>query len=389
VAYISSNNNRWYCQLESLYGQVPLNSPQGRFPAVQMSVQQKFDTPARRDKTGTRSFAGATANMRKNTTFALTTYMTSWASSAGAPGYGPLFQAALGASPLLFTGGASTATSTANAIGFAAPHGLTAGQAITFAGEIRFIVAVIDSQTVLLGAPFSTIPTAGSAIGPTVTYLPTTELPSFSLFDYWTPSTAVQRLLCGCAVNQMQLEVNGDYQEFAFSGMAQDVLDSCSFASGQGQLTAFPNEPAPGAAPITVIPGHLGQVWLGTTATRFLTLTGAKVTLKNQLDMRTHEFGSLVPMAINPGMRSVQLDMELFGQDDAATLGLYEAARTRSPITAGFQIGQTAGQLLGVYMKSVVPEVPQYDDKDTRLQWQFSGSRAQGQGDDEIAVAFG
>jgi hypothetical protein len=389
VSYISSNNNRWYCQLESLYGQVPVTSPQGRFPAVQMSVQQKVDTPARKDKTGTRTFAGATANMRKNTTFALTTYMTAWTSALGAPGYGPLFQSALGAVPLVFSGGTASATSTATVIGFAAPHGLAVGQAITFSGEIRFVVSVIDAQTVLLSAPFSTIPGAGAAIGPTVTYLPATELPSFSLFDYWTPSAAVQRLLCGCAVDQMQLQVNGDYQEFAFSGMAQDVLDSSSFVSGEGQLTAFPNEPALGAAPTTVIPGHLGEAWLGTTATQFYTLTGAKVTLKNQLDMRTQEFGSILPMAINPGTRSVQLDMELYGQDDAATVSLYQAARQRTPITAGFQIGQAAGQLLGVYMKSVVPEVPQYDDKESRLQWQFSGSRAQGQGDDEIVIAFG
>jgi hypothetical protein len=52
-------------------------------------------------------------------------------------------------------------------------------------------------------------------------------------------------------------------------------------------------------------------------------------------------------------------------------------------------MGQTAGQLFGVYMKSVVPEVPQYSDKDSRLIWQFKGSQAQGQGDDELAVAFG
>jgi hypothetical protein len=37
----------------------------------------------------------------------------------------------------------------------------------------------------------------------------------------------------------------------------------------------------------------------------------------------------------------------------------------------------------------VVPEVPEFDDGENRLQWKFSGSQAQGIGNDEICVAFG
>ena len=44
---------------------------------------------------------------------------------------------------------------------------------------------------------------------------------------------------------------------------------------------------------------------------------------------------------------------------------------------------------MGVYLKSVLPEVPEYEDSEARLRWKFSGSRAQGTADDEIAVAFG
>jgi len=53
-----------------------------------------------------------------------------------------------------------------------------------------------------------------------------------------------------------------------------------------------------------------------------------------------------------------------------------------------FQLGATAGQLMGVYLKSVIPEVPQFDDSENRLQWKFASSRAQGTVDDEITVAF-
>lgn len=388
MAYISSNNNRWYCQLESAYGAVAAISAQNRIPAVKMSVQQKVLTPARQDKTGTRTFPGALANLRKQTSFDLTTYMSAW-TNPGAPAYGPLFQAALGGTPLLFHGGTS-ASSTPLIIAFNSAHSLAAEQAITFQGEIRFVAAIIDAVTVLLNAPFSSTPAVGASIGPTVTYLPATELPSVTVFDYWTPNTSVQRLLCGCGIDQFDLAVNADYQQFAFKGVAQDVLDSSTFTSGSGQLAAFPTEPAIATGTLTtIIPGHLGQAWLGSVETNFATLTGGKVSLRNNLDQRTREFGSILPRAINPGARSVQLDMELYAQDDAGTVSLYDAARARSPIGVGFQLGQTPGQLLGVYMKSVVPEVPDYNDKERRLQWQFRGSQAQGLGDDELAIAFG
>jgi len=42
-----------------------------------------------------------------------------------------------------------------------------------------------------------------------------------------------------------------------------------------------------------------------------------------------------------------------------------------------------------VYLQSVIPEVPQFDDSANRLQWVFQPSRAQGTVDNEIAVAFG
>jgi len=80
---------------------------------------------------------------------------------------------------------------------------------------------------------------------------------------------------------------------------------------------------------------------------------------------------------------------DLYSQDDAATQELYQAARQQSPISVMFQLGQADGQLMGVYLKSVIPEVPEFDDSERRLQWRFRASRAQGTIDDEISVAFG
>lgn len=385
--YISSNANRFYCAGETAYGNVPGITAANRFPAVKLKARQQLEVTERKDKTGTRTFPGLPPGGRRRSTFELTTYMTTSGGPAQQPAYGPLFHASLGAPPLMFPGG-TAGNSSGSTLAFSAAHGLAAGQAVSYAGEIRFVAAIIDSSSVHLNAPFSVAPAAGSAIDGTVTYFPGTELPSASIFDYWTPGSAVHRILCGAAVDKMTIEINGDFHQFEFSGIAQDLIDSTSFSGGFGQLTSFPEEPGLGAFDYSIIPGHMGQVWLGNTPDRFYTLTAGAVVLNNDLEQRDNEFGSALPRAISPGVRNVSANFDLYQQDDAATAGLYQAARQQSPIPLMFQLGQQTGQLFGVYLKGLMPEVPEFDDGDNRLRWNFRNSRAQGTVDDEIAVAF-
>jgi len=210
-----------------------------------------------------------------------------------------------------------------------------------------------------------------------------------SVFDYWSPNSAVHRILCGAGIDQMIVKVNGDFHEFEFQGLAQDLIDSSTFSGEIGQLTTFPDEPALGAFDYSIVSGNLGQVWMGALPERFFTLTSAELLLDNALDVRSREFGFSVPRALSPGTRAVSLDFELYEQDDDRTKGLYQAAKQRSPINVMLQLGQEPGQLFGAYLKSVLPEVPEFDDGDNRLKWQFKNSRAQGTIDDEITVAFG
>ncbi len=388
-SYISSNDNRWYCQREAAYGQVSAITAQNRFPAVKMTAKQQLELGERRDKNGGRTFVGNPTGGRRKTTFDVKTYMTALQGAGAAPAYGPLFEAAMGAAAQIFRGGTASGTSTSTAIGFTSPHGLTVQQAIECNGELRFVVAVIDASTVLLNAPLTSAPIAGAVIGPTVTYGLATVLPSVSIFDYWSPVTAVHRLLAGAAVDKLSLHINGDFHEFQFSGVAQDLIDSTSFSSGLGQLTTFPPEPSSGNFDYTIVPGNLGQAWMGTTANRFYTITNASVQLSNNLDLRDREFGSTLSRAISPGRRTVTVDLDVYEQDNNPTVELYQAARQQSPISISFQLGQSAGQLFGVSMNSVVPEVPEFEDTERRLQWRFKNSRSQGTANDEIVVAFG
>ncbi len=388
-SYISSNNNRFYVALETSYGAAANVAPQNRIPAVKLTARQQTEKTQRKDKTGTRTFLGDPVGLRRLTDFDITTYMTGWADQTQAPPHGALFQACLGGVPVNSAGGSVASSATPTTIAFTAAHGLTPGAAVVSGNEMRFVTAVVDSKTVLVNAPFSTQPQAGGVTTPSMTYTPAEELSSATIYDYWSPTTAAQRLLSGAAVDKLSVKVNSDLHQFEFSGQASDLVDSTSFEGQQAGLTQYPAEPAVAGLNYSIIPGHLGQVWLGAAPAQFFTLTAADLTLNNGLQLRAQEFGSQYPRAIAPGIRTVALDFTVFQMDDSATAALYQAARQRSPISVMLQLGQQQGQLFGIYMKSVVPQVPQFDDSQSRLQWRFQTNRAQGGADDELYIAFG
>jgi hypothetical protein len=323
-------------------------------------------------------------NVGKRTTkFDLSTYMTAWTNTAAGPCYGPLFEAAMGEGVKLYGGGAAI-TPNGTTVTFSQPHGLQFGQGISAGDEIRFVAAVADSRTVVLNAPFSQ---NGLTAGSTATYVPASELKSYSLFDYWSPGSTVQRILCGSGIDKLRIRVNADYQIFEFGGEAADVVDSSSFASGQAGLTQFPPESALADFDHTIVPGHLGQVWMGGIAGQFFTLTSADITLQNGLALRSREFGSSIARGLNGDTRNVTAAFSVFAQNDASTQALYQAARQRSPVSLMFQLGEQAGQLCGVYLPAVMLETPEFNDSQTRVQWSFTG-RAQGEADDELFIAF-
>jgi hypothetical protein len=389
ASYISSNNNRFYTAVEAAYGNAAPVTAQSRIPAVRLQAAQKTERPKRRDKTGTRGYPGDPAGLRRSTAFGLTTYMTAWDQQTQPPPHAPLFQAALGGAPQLWSGGTVTVTPGSTAVSFAAPHGMAPGQAITVGGEMRFVAAVTSATAVVVNAPFVMAPPADATAGPTTTFHPANALPSVTVYDYWDPATALQRVLVGAAVNQLDIKVNGDYHEFQFTGQAADLLDSVSFTAGQGGLGQFPAEPAVGPFDYTIIPGHLGEVWLGAIPNQFLTVTAAEVSINNALDLRVTEFGSMLPRATAAGNRKVSFKLSLYEMDDQATQMLYQAARQRSPMAAMLQLGNQAGELFGVYIQSVIPEVPEFEDREVRLQWKFGESLGQGANDNDIFVAFG
>ncbi|HUG82593.1 MAG TPA: hypothetical protein VML01_13070 [Bryobacterales bacterium] len=389
MACVLSTQNRFYAELESAYGMAPAIAAGDRLSAVKLSIQQERDIRRRRDKTGGRTYLGVSPGSRKKTKFSLQTYLVENASPGSPPAAGPLVQATLGAAPLTFGGGTAGSGSSTTQINFSGSHGLVPGQAFGFNGELRFVESVVDSNTVDVNAPFTTPPASGETLTAAVSYFPEDELPSVSIFDYWDPTEAIDRILVGGACDRMRVRVNADYHEMEFSGEAQDVLDTESFASGQGGLSSFPAEPVLSGSTGLPVPGNLGQAFLGTPGSKFLTVTSALLQIGNDIDLRNREFGTSVPQCLAAGVREVIAEFELFGNHDQQTRDLYAAARSETPIGVMFQLGEAAGQMMGVYMSQVVPEVPEFEDDERILRWRFGNSRAQGTVNDEVVVAFG
>lgn len=388
-SYISSRNNRIYGATESSYGVVAAISSAQRIPAVSLAIRSETEVPIRKDKTGTRSIPSIAAPLRRETAFTLKAYHSSWNPASQSPACGILIASAIGAPARAFGGGTVESTPGAKQIRFSSVPGLMVGQGVSFNGELRFVMALVDAQTIELNAPFASLPSAGALIGATTTYSPSASLPSVSIFDYWSPESAVQRLLSGAVVDRLKISLNGDFHELEFKGRAADVIDSAAFTGGQGALTSFPVEPLIEAYTAQPVPGHLGQAWMGALAEQMFTITDATITVSNNLDMRSREFGSSIPRGFGVGQREVSVSFRLYSVDDLSTRGLYQAARQRSPIQVMFQMGQQQGQLMAVLMKSVIPEVPEFDDGEVRMRWTFSNSMSHGFADDEICVAFG
>ncbi len=389
MAYISSRDNRFYVALEQSYGHAAASSSFNRIPAVKLVARQQRGRAERKDKTGSRTFAGYPAGERRVTTFELHTYMRDWPDQSREPGYGPLFQACFGRPAAMANQLPISAVSSPNRVAFGTAHGLTPGQAVAYGADLRFVAAVVDDHTVQLNAPFSIQPATGTTTGVTATYLPGSELSSATIVDYWSPGTAVQRLIYGAAVDDLQIQVNGDFHGFQFSGPACDIVDSSSFQQGQAGLSAFPAEPTPASFNYSIVPGHLGQVWLGSAPDQFFTLTSGTVKFANNAELRDREFGSSLARGISAGARSVTVDLTIYQQDDAQTKALYQAARQESPVSVMLQLGQQPGQLTAIYLKGVTLATPEFDDAEVRQQWVFKSCRAQGIADDEISIAFG
>lgn len=387
MSYILSRGNRFYAAVENKYGFVAPVSASNRVIARELRAHQVTAPSVRRDKTGLRTYAASGIQGLKTTAFEMKTVFTS-SSTAPTPNFDPLLQSALGGAVRIFSGIVVAGMQSQSEIATASPHGMPVGAAVAYAGEIRFVTAVPDSSTLVVNAPFSNSIAPGSDVWPTACYSLGTSLASVSLYDYWDPAGAVSRLLNGALVNQLQVSITGSEADLAFTGPSAELIDSSTFVQGTGGLSAYPFEPALTDFEYSTVSTQLGQAWLGNSTQRFYSLLDASIAVNNNLQLRQHDVSPAGAKAFAPGPREITVDFAIFAQDDAQTAALYAIAKQRGTVSVQIQVGSTPGQIMSVYVPAVTPEMPIFDDKSERLQWQFSKCVARGVSNDEVYFAF-
>ena len=97
------------------------------------------------------------------------------------------------------------------------------------------------------------------------------------------------------------------------------------------------------------MPGHLGQVWLGTDQSRFYTVTAGTVELDNNIEMREPRVRRGQQDGAERGnARGVRMSSSLYASTADEAGALYQATRQRTPVSVTLQLGQQAGRCCAV-----------------------------------------
>jgi hypothetical protein len=95
----------------------------------------------------------------------------------------------------------------------------------------------------------------------------------------------------------MTVKVNGDFHQFEFEGNGARPDRQFQFRGGDGAMSELsPRSRHRGAFDYAIVPGNMGEAWLGSTPGQFYTITSGTFQLDNGLDMRSKEFGTNLPL---------------------------------------------------------------------------------------------
>lgn len=384
--YINSTNERLYGALETEFGAATNLTALDRLSFRALKLKEEAIRSPRKDKTGSRTRFAPYPELRTENTFDLLCYFPGRDPENPVGAMTNLVESALGGDRRTSSGLVVSAVSVAPpGLTFSAPHGLSVGQGLRFGGQLRFVKTVQDAHSVLLSAPFGNGIQPGSAIGVSATLFPGEKPRSVTLGNYWTPGGSLDRILAGSVIDEMEIALNSDFHGARFRGIAREVVSASSFAAGGTGLSQFPLEPSSNYQSFLLVPGHIGRLFLGGIEFYLLSLT---LRLKNQVDARVREFGLNAAPCYSADTREVSVQFGLYASTKEAVVGLHAMARQRQETDLSIQLGNKAGQLVGIHIPRFIPEIPEITDAESRVVMSYPGSLAYGVVNDEISIAF-
>lgn len=204
----------------------------------------------------------------------------------------------------------------------------------------------------------------------------------FDLYDYVTnPTTGTHQMLIGGIVNQLKITLGGDIPMFEFSGEGLWAPDSAEYAdssfssdtTGKGGLSGVPTIPASPTVNGTPPPGFKMTATLDGTG--YMSFRQSTITLLLNRECPKDAIGGY-PASPADGIRAVTIDFGVYDDDSAALTILKQKALSKVPVTLGFLVGTTAGNLATYAMLNVVLGAPVYDVSGKRRSVTFNNSRA-------------
>ena len=268
---VSSNNERLYAALETAYGQVPAITAQNRIPLMNLGAKQIPVATGGRIRQEAEHFPGFRTQFAETRSFQLSTLMTEWTNqTARLRRRGRCFKRRWGRAPSLYGRNGGAASRARRRFNSRRPHGLTSGAGDHFGdrnpvcgggGEYDYGVhqrSVHDYARGRSGNGRDDDVLAGGGLG---------EREPLRLLGSKRGGTAdCERRGDGQDADKSERRFPGVRLFGAIAGFAgQRELHQ----RGKGGLTAYPAEPAQTGFDYTIVPGNLGQVWMGATPNEF------------------------------------------------------------------------------------------------------------------------
>lgn len=269
-----------------------------------------------------------------------------------------------------------------NSPGIAGPRTGTWGLPMSLAPGAS--AGVVPDCDLILKSLFGQVGTVVTSTSVTYTLEPTDIVyPSFSLWNFRSPSSVLQRAAIGCLAKTMRVSFGSDILAAEFGGPCLWVLDNEQYATipdgdpGKGGMTtagqpAWPVEPSPsynGAA----MTGFKGSILVDSqTIAEF---QSGEISLDTGVELR-RAFGSDYSTIVGGGDRSVSVSFKVFDGDSTALKNLRAKAISKTAVDAVFTAGTVAGSRYEFTVRGIQLAVPGLSEDGPYFAMQFSSSPA-------------
>lgn len=393
---IMSRQESFLLQNETTYGQIPNTagtatvSGSNGCAMIQLKTNRTTDTVVRRDKTGSRTATAGIAGKQIASWNASMSLVTSGVAGT-VPDCDPILRSLFGSAPTTKSG-TKTITGATNAspiVITATAHGFADFDCINQTGVLGntaanglWCIRTIDANSYsLLGSTGNAAYTSGgSAAAAAVVYAPVDAQPSFTAWNFRTPSTSVQRATGGCIAKQGTFSLGEDIATWQATGDALWQIDSNNFSGATTAekmgLTTFPAAPGSIVTNGSGIAGFKGAAILNSSLQ--VRIRSAQIQYGSGLDLPRDLFNSALADSPEADDRNIVVSVNMYEEDSATQDALELAAMRKTSVDFVFQVGTTPGSAFFAVVRGIQLVSPERDDSQRAFTMSYGSSRAYG-----------